>query len=1085
MKTNPIFQTVPCVLLAIFVPFLTSFAQLPGWGEKSGDAADLVKGVESMMGQQSSDLDLLRLSHYTELCRWEGVAPERPEKGADLSAFGWQEASSQVVPPRVLVKPLAGRTAAARTVVAVPESRVYRVWLGYQAEPGKPHPATLTLLGATATSHVYGAVVLGRERGDEQEKSLPIRFEDELKRLNAPVGPVVIWEYADLRLQAGRTVLSLESVDPAVRVDGVFLTASRSFSPSKSHLAGEGNIYKSYYRVRVAKAAEGAKATTVEAMLGYHWARTYQGEKEPTWGTQLGSQDKAGFVSEEGKAAIPEGDWSRWVDCTEDVMNGPWARGGGPWGTGRFAFKGVKAGQAEVQLAWYPHEGAVLKTIKPGIAENAALFMVPLETLWQAPLAGTNAPGGVWGMRVEGDVARLETATDVHKRHFQWGTEALAQLGLKEGAPLPKLLEFTTGCGAAPAERETAYRMLARLGINRLGIGNEALRKELGQEDTVFIGANDSQYLMLSHDPLDPAAERNFEASLRTRAIPILKGKEAEPPLVTLKMGDEIGAVAGPASINGLETLKRSFHQYLREKLAERQTDAASYYGSENVEDLHYLGETSENPGLFERRLFYDCSRYKFVLTAQYYAQLTRAAERVFPRVRTYCNFSPHPPMFGQQMNGSDWFVLTREGGANMAWGEDWASGASWGFVGREVVSYYGAWVECAARTRKLPSGFYVVGTMGGSDKKIFSLVPRGIDEYAMYSWGPLYAVADGQNSWSENKVIYEEIARGTHAVGPADAILAKGRMEPRRAAVLYNRTHEIWNGGEGGFQSERLLEFMALTHAHIPLEIILEEDCTDERLAGYKVLYVQGYNLEARRVAALKRWVEAGGVLVGVAGTAMRDESDTPTAAGAELFGATQALAGQSKGSWHPMQLPEHAPIDVLTMRESELTPAMTVDLIGVKAELTPTTGKPVGAYANGACAAVVNTVGKGKTLLLGFMPGQLYKGTARGGSHYMLERRALVTKPAEVALGRMRLEFSEPLTEVWLFETDTQAAVTLNNAATNAIEGKVTLSVQTALPVKEVVSALKGPLAWTRDGDRIVVEMAAPDPVDTVILR
>jgi hypothetical protein len=244
---------------------------------------------------------------------------------------------------------------------------------------------------------------------------------------------------------------------------------------------------------------------------------------------------------------------------------------------------------------------------------------------------------------------------------------------------------------------------------------------------------------------------------------------------------------------------------------------------------------------------------------------------------------------------------------------------------------------------------------------------------------------------------------------------------------------------------------------------------------------------LESHTLAALRRWVEAGGVLVGVAGTAMRDASDTETEAGAALFGARQRLAGESTGGWHPQSLPDHKPIDVLTIRETGLTPAMTVDVIGVKAELTPTTGQAVGTFTNGACGAVINSLGKGKTLLLGVQPGLLYKGTAAGGSRYMLERRALITKPAESTLGRMRVEYSEPQTEVSLFEYTGQAAVTLNNFAC-FLEQKdrpVVLTVQTDLPVKEVVSSLRGPLVWKREGDRIRVELAAPETVDVVMFR
>jgi hypothetical protein len=512
-----------------------------------------------------------------------------------------------------------------------------------------------------------------------------------------------------------------------------------------------------------------------------------------------------------------------------------------------------------------------------------------------------------------------------------------------------------------------------------------------------------------------------------------------------------------------------------------------------DVDELPYLDTPPERPGLHERRLFYDCQRFKFVLTAMYYGQLTRAAERVFPRVHTYCNFSPHPPMFGQHMNGSDWFALTRGGGANMAWGEDWAGqNGGWGFTGFDVVSYYAAWVECAARTRGgLPAGFYAVGSMGGSDRKLFSLVPRGIWWINTYSYGPAYALADQSNAWSENRNVYTQIARATHALGPADETIVRGKREPRRVAVLYNRTHELWNGGAGGVQTDRLLEFTALSHAHIPAEIIIEEDCTDTRLAGYRVIYVQGYSIEAMALAALRRWVAAGGVLVGVAGTAMRAESDTPTAAAEALFGARQRLAGESRANgkvaWHPQSLPDHQPIDMLTLRETGLTPAMTADVIGVKAELTPTTGQAAGTYGNGACAAVIHTLGQGRTLLLGVQPGTLYKGTARGGSRYMQERRPLVTKPAEATLGRMRVEYSEPQTEVWLFEREGQVAVTLNNFAffLEPKDRTATLTVQTDLPVKAAVSTLRGSLSWQREGDRIRVDVPAPETVDVVILR
>ena len=160
---------------------------------------------------------------------------------------------------------------------------------------------------------------------------------------------------------------------------------------------------------------------------------------------------------------------------------------------------------------------------------------------------------------------------------------------------------------------------------------------------------------------------------------------------------------------------------------------------------------------------------------------MTTAAEKVFPNVRTYCNFSPHPPMFGGHMNGSYWFVLTREGGGTLAWGEDWATGGSWGMAGIQTVSYYGAWVECAARKHGLPAGFYNVASCGRPDRKMFSLVAHGIFWQHIYDYGPKYMWAEGSNSWSESPGVYAQLARGARALGPADEIIAKGNW-PRLA---------------------------------------------------------------------------------------------------------------------------------------------------------------------------------------------------------------------------------------------------------------------------------------------------------------
>lgn len=1056
---------------------------LPTWGDKDDTDAGLLGDIEEELAQAKRDYNLLDLSYFSEVYRWDGIQPQKRNTESATREYGWHVARQEAVPPRVLVSRMS--PAAATTVIAVPKTRNYRVWLGYVTKPSAAHPVTLTFSGATESSHTFGTHALPPDNGGDIEKRFPVRFEDDLHRISAFTGESAIWEFTDMDLNAGRTVIALTSADPKALVDAVFITASKSFVPSKSHIQGEGNIYRTYCRVRVAGTAQPAQDYAVgRAALGYHWRRIYRGETQPRWYGGLGTADDEGFRGEDGASRIPVGQWTRWVNVTEDVSNGPWARGGGPWATGRFSFSGVEEGSAEVQVAWFPHEGAVLRTIQPGIAKGAAVCMIPLETLSWGPVATSNDTGGVWGVRRQDVLDRFETAASVHERHFQWAHDAVAALRLPPDAPRPRQIRLDSGCNPAPAAREQAERMLDSLGLNDVGVKDPALLHELGHKPHYFIGANDSQYLCHTHDPLDPAAERNFEASLKARAARMPLKDFDPPPLVTLKMGDEIGTVAGEASINGLETCRAALHKYLRSEL-EAIGEDASFFGVETIDELPYLGALPPNPGLYERRLYYYCARFKFVLTAMYYAQITRAAERVFPNVQTYCNFSPHPPMFGQQMNGSDWFALTRNGGANMAWGEGWASGGGWGFVGYEVVSYYGAWVECAARPRNLPAGFYIVGTMGGSDKKLFSLLPHRIFNIQLYTWGPLYAGAEGSNFWSERRTTYEEVARGAYALGPADRIVREGRPWPAQVALLYNRTHEIWNGATGGFQSDRLLTFMALTHAHLPVDIILEEDLTDDALGQYRVLYVQGYNLDTADLATLTRWVEQGGTLVAVAGTAIHDRYDSPTTAAEALFGARQHIEGYSSGSWHPQSLPKHEPIDTLTLQDSALTEAMTVDVIGVKASLTPTTGKIVGTFGDGTPGAVLNTHSRGQTLLLGVTPGHIYKGKAQGSSRYSLDLRPLVTAPAEKTLSDPALTYSEPQTEVCLFEHEDGLAITLNNFAyfLEDTNRTATLTLRTDRHISEVSSSLRRPLNWSSDGNVVTVDLKPPEPVDVIL--
>lgn len=153
-------------------------------------------------------------------------------------------------------------------------------------------------------------------------------------------------------------------------------------------------------------------------------------------------------------------------------------------------------------------------------------------------------------------------------------------------------------------------------------------------------------------------------------------------------------------------------------------------------------------------------------------------------------------------------------------------------------------------------------------------------------------------------------------------------------------------------------------------------------------------------------------------------------------------------------------------------------------RAVLFPATGKAVAQYGDGACAAVLNTVGKGRVLTFGFMPGILYKGDRRGGSTYVDGHRALVVKPALAAAGPGSLLCEAPQLEMARFDHQTGIAVTLNTSRRDASK-MATLRVKTPRPVKRVFASLAGDLTWKRNGAYILIDLPVPETVDVVILQ
>jgi hypothetical protein len=911
------------------------------------------------------------------------------------------------------------------TLIEVPQKGKYRVYLRQVLSQEDLRKVKLTLTAQKDKSakplvHEFGTFpLLDAKTGKEQEAELPVRFESELQLKTFPDRQMPVWEYWEVELSPGTYRASLQAAKKNVQAEALFLTRSMSLRPSFTHIPKDNTLQRIFVRFKLLEAKPRPEKYSITAGLTYHWRGRPGPSGEPLWGYHLGDAANA-----------PGEDWSPFIDGAEAIVPGP-----GPWSTCRVSLTGVKEGKAEVQFAWYPHEAAVLHEFTAAIGEGQMMFRIP-HGLANYLEPAKEPRWGVWNVK---HIQEIVTEDQLVEQYLNWAKKAASEMGLKDDHPMMKNILLLTSCRVGPAHRERASEMLARLGVNWIDGAPQSIKDQFDL----------------------------YDGSTMTK----------------IKEGDEIGTYTPAKVINNSPPLLAEFHEYLRSQAALSNTTVEEFLGVSELDRVRCLDGMPENPGRFERRLAYHSHRFCHMATIEAYAPSVRNAEAKFKNAVVYNNYSPHPTFLtGNSMNGADWFLLARAGAQTLGWGEDWATGGSWGLGTdrAQCVTFYAAMVECSVRKRGYPSGFYVGSNCGHSANKIFSCVGQGIDVLHLYDWGPIDAWAEGSNAWSESESEYKSISIATHALGPADEIIGKGEREPRRTAVLYNRSHEILSNDTVSLNHDWLWAYSAIKTAQIPVDLIIEEDLTPEDLKQYDVLYLGGLNLEARHLAIVSDWVKAGGLLIGTGGSAMYDAYNDLNPATEVLFGAKQTVVPPDARSAE----------DQVIYEKSDFFPAASFQVAspaGHRYTLSLTTAEPLAKYSDGQTACVTNQLGKGRTILYGFYPGLMYRSNGRA----LGPAQPWFTQALLKHLGRQKAEFSYPASEVTLFEHPTAglAVMLANFTPYNAELSKepTKLSVLTDRKITEVTSGLRGPLKWKRVGDRIEVETPSPADlvVDTVILK
>ena len=529
------------------------------------------------------------------------------------------------------------------------------------------------------------------------------------------------------------------------------------------------------------------------------------------------------------------------------------------------------------------------------------------------------------------------------------------------------------------------------------------------------------------------------------------------------KMIEEGGA-------DSLQTLAKSdaqqaaFRAFVREQGADPLTlltpqafreAAGKNLSTEELWQRVKLGAGSIEESLVTPELYYYSIYFRGWAHAEQYREKTARITKVFPQDRTNPGSSLWSDGYDIGLSrGIDPFLCFRRGAftsycSENSWGRDAAS-----YLGPQSMSYEACLARALAKYGDFPPGAmttYLItsGVNGyGVNKEYIPLqglcgFSQGLDTFWYYFIGRDCSTT----------LFHEQALRGIKAINYAigavedDILGARAKVVKAPVALGWSISTDIWdltvrprfqdgdmNLENNVYPQERQLLYLLLRHCQAPVDILDERDIEDGALDGYKVYVLAGDHFSRKAAAKLAAWVQSGGTVISVAGGGLRDEFNRDNPAMLALFGITASpLTKVDVGLRPKCELVHRSPL------ETAYFPEGTVDYYGYMQQIALEKGSKANVLVKnyrGNAAVTANTVGQGKAILCGFLPGMAYVKPAipawpfgRGGSdtrelsgfiptQYSPVVRAIFKRLLTDAGAVNPVECSEPLVEPTLWK-------------------------------------------------------------------
>lgn len=333
-------------------------------------------------------------------------------------------------------------------------------------------------------------------------------------------------------------------------------------------------------------------------------------------------------------------------------------------------------------------------------------------------------------------------------------------------------------------------------------------------------------------------------------------------------------------------------------------------------------------------------------------------------------------------------------------------------------------------------------------------------------------------------------VANAARSLSQAEFFLYEARpSHSPEVAFVAPRSSEIWSHatdpGLTVFEDAKWV-YTALRHAHIPLDILSEQQLAEGKFDQYKVLYVVGSHLHHRATLAVDAWVRKGGTLWTGASGLTRDEANQPNPAALKLLG----LRERSLENWG--SAPQYRATALEPLKEQNAPGGATFAWRGKpiaphvgRERLTPQSAEGLASFADGSAALTRNRHDKGEAFVAGLWAGLSYSATVRREdfdmrSDFDPSLRDLIAAPAlERKILRPAVP-SDPLVEAIALQREGRQSIALINWAyqhQEAVQHKAVLQTLGQLRIelsgfrnaKKISSLRHGLLPW--DGSAVIL--------------